>query len=98
MPGDNRPMNGLLLPASSCDINASVREDTIRFPACTGRHSDWIEISNGTFPERTLHRSAAFAGGDTYVLCEINVSSVFAIPDEAPAVIARYTLERLRMG
>ena len=38
------------------------------------------------------------AGGDTYVLCEINVSSVFAIPDEAPAVIARYTLERLRMG
>ena len=38
------------------------------------------------------------AGGDTYVLCEINVSSVFAIPDEAPAVIARHTLERLRMG
>jgi hypothetical protein len=29
------------------------------------------------------------AGADTYVLCEINVSSVFPIPDEAPAAIAR---------
>ncbi|HEY6834034.1 MAG TPA: hypothetical protein VI251_16260, partial [Pseudolabrys sp.] len=35
-------------------------------------------------------------GEDTYVLCEINVSCVFAIPDEAPAEIARRTLERLR--
>jgi Domain of unknown function (DUF6815) len=35
------------------------------------------------------------AGEDSYVLCEINVSSVFAIPDEAPAAIARLTLERL---
>jgi hypothetical protein len=36
------------------------------------------------------------AGEDTYVLCEINVSCVFAIPDEAPAAIAHRTLERLR--
>ena len=35
-------------------------------------------------------------GKDTYVLCEINVSSCFAIPDQAPAAIARLTLERLR--
>lgn len=35
------------------------------------------------------------AGEDTYVLCEINVSSVFAIPDQAPAAIARLTHERL---
>ena len=35
------------------------------------------------------------AGEDTYVLCEINVSSVFAIPDQAPAAIARLTRERL---
>jgi uncharacterized protein DUF6815 len=27
-------------------------------------------------------------GEDTYVLCEINVSSVFPIPDQAPAIIA----------
>jgi hypothetical protein len=31
------------------------------------------------------------SGEDTYVLCEINVSSVFAIPDQAPAAIARLT-------
>lgn len=35
-------------------------------------------------------------GEDTYVLCEINVSCVFAIPDEAPAAIARLTLEALK--
>ncbi len=35
-------------------------------------------------------------GEDTYVLCEINVSCVFTIPDEAPAAIARLTLERLK--
>ena len=37
-------------------------------------------------------------GEDTYVLCEINVSCVFAIPDDAPAAIARLTLERLGRG
>jgi hypothetical protein len=36
------------------------------------------------------------SGEDTYVLCEINVSSVFAIPDEAPEAIARLVAARLR--
>jgi hypothetical protein len=36
------------------------------------------------------------AGEDSYVLCEINVSSVFAIPDQAPAAIARLALNKLR--
>ena len=36
------------------------------------------------------------AGADSYVLCEINASSCFAVPDEAPAAIARLTLQRLR--
>jgi hypothetical protein len=35
------------------------------------------------------------SGEDTYVLCEINVSSVFAIPEQASAAIARLTRERL---
>jgi hypothetical protein len=35
------------------------------------------------------------AGADTYVLCEINVSSCFAIPDEAPAAIARTVKDRI---
>jgi len=36
------------------------------------------------------------AGEDSYVLCEINASSCFAVPDQAPAAIARLCLERLR--
>jgi hypothetical protein len=35
------------------------------------------------------------AGEDSYVLCEINVSSVMPIPDQAPAEIARLAKERL---
>lgn len=35
------------------------------------------------------------SGADTYVLCEINVSSVFPIPDQAPAEIARLVKLRL---
>src|SRR3954452_2476059 len=35
-------------------------------------------------------------GTDSYVLGEINVSSVFPIPDEAPAEIARCVADRLR--
>jgi hypothetical protein len=34
-------------------------------------------------------------GEDTYVLCEINASSVFPIPDEAPDALAAVTAERL---
>jgi hypothetical protein len=36
------------------------------------------------------------SGNDTYVLCEINVSSVFPIPDQAPAAIARLVKQRLQ--
>ena len=43
-----------------------------------------------------LYGPRGASGEDTYVLCEINVSSCFAIPDEAPAAIARLTLERLQ--
>lgn len=38
------------------------------------------------------------SGEDTYVLCEINVSSVFAIPGQAPAAIARLVRERIQAG
>jgi len=34
-------------------------------------------------------------GEDSYVLCEINASSVFPIPDEAPDALAEVTLARL---
>ena len=34
-------------------------------------------------------------GQDTYALCEINVSSVFPIPEEAPEAIAATVIGRL---
>jgi len=37
-------------------------------------------------------------GEDTYVLCEINVSAVLPIPDQAPAAIARCVAGRLASG
>jgi hypothetical protein len=43
-----------------------------------------------------LYGPGTGSGEDTYVLCEINVSSVFAIPDQAPAEIARLVAARLR--
>ena len=36
-----------------------------------------------------LYGRRTAAGEDTYVLCEINVSSCFALPEQAPAAIAR---------
>jgi hypothetical protein len=43
-----------------------------------------------------LYGPRTASGDDTYVLCEINVSSVFAVPEEAPAAIARLALARCR--
>jgi hypothetical protein len=43
-----------------------------------------------------LYGPRTASGKDSYVLCEINVSSVFAIPDQAPAAIAHLALSRLR--
>jgi len=42
-----------------------------------------------------LYGPQTLSGGDSYVLCEINVSSCFAIPDQAPAAIARLVSKRL---
>jgi hypothetical protein len=42
-----------------------------------------------------LYGPRTASGEDTYVLCEVNVSSVFAIPDQVPAEIARLVAMRL---
>jgi hypothetical protein len=42
-----------------------------------------------------LYGPRTASGDDTYLLCEINVSSVFAIPEQAPAAIARLTMSRV---
>jgi hypothetical protein len=43
-----------------------------------------------------LYGPRTASGEDSFVLCEINVSSCFAVPDQAPAAIARLTASRLR--
>jgi hypothetical protein len=43
-----------------------------------------------------LYGPRTASGADSHVLCEINVSSVFAIPDQAPAAIARLARSRLQ--
>ena len=43
-----------------------------------------------------LYGPRTASGEDTYVLCEINVSSVFPFPEQAPSEIARRASDRLR--
>jgi len=43
-----------------------------------------------------LYGPRTASGEDTYVLCEINVSSVYPFPGQAPAAIARLALDRVR--
>jgi hypothetical protein len=45
-----------------------------------------------------LYGPRSASGEDTYVLCEINVSSVMPIPEQAPAEIARLVRERLAVS
>jgi hypothetical protein len=43
-----------------------------------------------------LYGPRTMGGDDTYVLCEINVSSVIPFPEQVPAAVARLTLSRLQ--
>ncbi|MET4273004.1 hypothetical protein ABIB68_002424 [Bradyrhizobium sp. F1.2.2] len=58
-----------------------------------------LEIDEGSLPviwdADFLYGPKDTTGADTYVLCEINASSCFAIPEEAPAAIARTVKQRL---
>jgi hypothetical protein len=60
---------------------------------------DTLGLDEGSLPviwdADFLYGPRNTAGADTYVLCEINASSCFAIPDEAPAAIARTVKQRL---
>jgi hypothetical protein len=59
-----------------------------------------LDIDKGSLPiiwdADFLYGPRTQSGEDSYVLCEINVSSVFAIPDQAPAAIARLASTKLR--
>jgi hypothetical protein len=65
----------------------------------TPRLMETLGIDEGSLPviwdADFLYGPRDAAGADTYVLCEINASSCFAIPDEAPAAIARTVKERM---
>jgi hypothetical protein len=41
-----------------------------------------------------LYGPRTLSAVDTYILCEINISSVFVIPDEAPAAIRASCIEK----
>jgi hypothetical protein len=45
-----------------------------------------------------LYGPPTAVGEDTYVLCEINVSSVFPIPDQAPDEMANLVASRFTAG
>jgi hypothetical protein len=58
-----------------------------------------LDIDAGSLPilwdADFLYGPRTASGEDTYVLCEINVSSVAPFPDQAPAEIARLVMVRL---
>ena len=58
-----------------------------------------LDIDAGSLPiiwdADFLYGPRTASGEDTYVLCEINVSSVFPFPEQAPSEIARRALPRL---
>ena len=66
----------------------------------TPRLMDLLGISKAALPliwdADFLYGQKTETDQDTYVLCEINVSSVFPIPDEAPDEIAQLAEARLR--
>jgi len=59
----------------------------------TPRMVETLDIDEASLPviwdADFLYGPTDAAGADTYLLCEINASSCFAIPEEAPAAIAR---------
>ena len=81
--------------------------DDVRFQRLRGvMEGDWtpglarlLDIAPGELPviwdADLLLGPKTAAGEDTYVLCEINVSSVFPFPDDAPDILAATTLNRL---
>ncbi|MDH2354048.1 Cj0069 family protein [Bradyrhizobium sp. SSUT112] len=58
-----------------------------------------LNIDEGSLPviwdADFLYGPKDAAGADSYVLCEINASSCFAVPEQAPAAIARTVKHRL---
>jgi hypothetical protein len=67
----------------------------------TARMAQTLDIQTEALPliwdADFLYGPKTQSGEDTYVLCEINVSSVFPIPDNAPGEVARLAESRLKV-
>jgi hypothetical protein len=102
----NPPREGPASPAAKSGPREMHGPDAAAFQVLRGKmENEWTPqlmrtlcINTGALPiiwdADFLYGPRTPDGADTYVLCEINVSCVFAIPDEAPAAIARLTRER----
>jgi hypothetical protein len=59
-----------------------------------------LDVNVGSLPvlwdADFLYGPRTASGNDTYVLCEINVSSVIPYPEQAPPAVARLVLARLQ--
>ncbi len=74
-------------------LRAKMEDDWV--PAMIGRlRIDPIDLP-AVWDADFLYGPKTPTGEDSYVLCEINVSGVMPIPDEAPAEIARCVARRL---
>ncbi len=91
-----QPGPRIMLPASAAPFQTLRR---LMETEWTPQMMDVLGIDPASLPiiwdADFLYGPRTAAGEDTYVLCEINVSSVFAIPDDAPVAIARLADQRL---
>jgi hypothetical protein len=97
-PGHVRPHGNKLMYPPDADAFRTLREKM---------EGEWVHqllgavrLDAATLPviwdADFLYGPKTATGDDTYVLCEINVSSVFAIPDEAARAIALVVARRLK--
>ncbi|HVE20910.1 MAG TPA: Cj0069 family protein [Acidocella sp.] len=91
-----QPGPRIMHPASAAPFQALRKNMETEW---TPQMTELLGISVGALPiiwdADFLYGPRTPSGEDTYVLCEINVSSVFAIPEQAPAEIARLVGARL---
>jgi hypothetical protein len=97
--GAAKPGPRIMHPASAAPFQALRKSMETEW---TPQMMELLGISVGSLPiiwdADFLYGPRTPSGEDTYVLCEINVSSVFAIPEQAPAEITRLVAARLGKG
>jgi hypothetical protein len=91
-----QPGPRLYYPPTRADFQAlKLRMETDWVPELCRRLGIDVDSLPVIWDADFLYGPKTAAGDDTYVLCEINVSSVFPFPDEALRPLAQETLARL---